>query len=210
MILLFVRHGESTWNIEGRFQGRQDPPLSPLGERQARAVAERLACAVHPGAIVSSPQRRARSTAELIAARCTLPLVLDDRLVEIAHGQWEGLLRSQVAARWPDWLDRWRDEPQTVRFPGGESVADVRARLDAFVSNVSDFASPLIICTHDVIIRLAVLWASGEPMERFSQLKGENAGITRIALENGCPTLIGFNDIGHLGELRSNLAGQAL
>jgi len=208
--LLFVRHGESTWNVEGRFQGRQDPPLSPLGEMQARAVAERLAREGHMRSIISSPQRRARATAQTIATRCKLEVVCDERLVEIAHGEWEGLLRAQVAQRWPDWLERWRDEPQSVQFPGGESLSQVRTRFLSFIGDASGFGSPLIVCTHDVIIRLAVLWACGEPVERFTGLKSDNAGVTEIDLTDGQPTLVRQNDVAHLGELRSDLAGQAL
>jgi probable phosphoglycerate mutase len=208
--LLFVRHGESTWNVEGRFQGRQDPPLSPLGEQQARAVAERLAREGRTRSIVSSPQRRARATAEAIATCCKLDVVCDERLVEIAHGEWEGLLRAQVAQRWPDWLERWRDEPQSVQFPGGESLAQVRTRFLSFIDDAPRFGSPLVVCTHDVIIRLAVLWASGDPIERFAGLKSDNAAVTEIELSDGRPALVRQNDVAHLGELRSDLAGQAL
>jgi broad specificity phosphatase PhoE len=208
--LLFVRHGESTWNVEGRFQGRKDPPLSDLGERQARALAQRLASPERPGAIVSSPLARARRTAELIGAACDLPIALDERLVEISHGEWEGLLRTEIAARWPGWLERWQTSPQSVRFPNGENLEQVQARFESFMGDVAERKTPLVVCTHDVIIRLATLWADGQPMARFSALKSDNAAITEIAFRDGLPRLVRANDSGHLDGLRSDLARQAL
>jgi probable phosphoglycerate mutase len=208
--LLFVRHGESTWNVEGRFQGRQDPPLSELGERQARAVAQRLAAHEHPAAIVSSPLARARRTAEIIGEACGVPVALDERLVEISHGEWEGLLRSEIAQRWPAELALWQTAPWTVEFPRGESVARVRARLESFMRDAITKPSPLVVCTHDVIIRLARLWAAGEPDDRFVTLKGENGAILEVEVGPGGPVLVRANDTAHLEGLRSDLASQAL
>jgi len=208
--LLFVRHGESTWNVEGRFQGRQDPPLSELGERQARAVAQRLASVDHPAAIVSSPLSRARRTAEVIGAACELPVAFDERLVEISHGDWEGLLRTEIAARWPEALERWHASPQAVRFPNGENLDQVQARFESFMSDVPARKTPLVVCTHDVIIRLATLWAGGRPMTRFASLKSDNAALTEIAFADGLPRLVRANDAQHLDGLRSDLARQAL
>jgi broad specificity phosphatase PhoE len=210
MRLLFVRHGESTWNLEGRFQGQLDPLLSDLGVLQAKAVAERIAREDKPAAIISSPLIRARRTAELIAHACELPLVTDDRLCEISHGQWEGLLGTEVAKRWPAMLAQWREAPEAVHFPEGESLADVEARLASFLAEVEGGLSPMVVCTHDVIVRLAVLWAEGNHLDRFWDMKTENASITEIDLEGHRRTLVRRNDAAHLDGLRSDLARQAL
>ena len=210
MRLLFVRHGESTWNLEGRFQGQLDPPLSELGVLQAQAVAEQLARVDKPVAIISSPLIRARRTAERIAHACELPLVTDDRLREISHGQWEGLLATEVVNRWPTMLAQWREVPETVHFPGGESLADVEQRLSSFLAEIEGGLSPMVVCTHDVIVRLAVLWARGEPLDRFWDSKTDNASISEIVVEGYRRTLVRCNDAGHLDGLRSDLARQAL
>ncbi len=140
--LALVRHGESTWIAEGRFQGRGDPPLSDLGQRQAALVAERLAHPSRPGAlplpaappvaIWHSPLERARATAAAIAAAHTTapPSVAEPGLTELAQGSWEGLPGRAVAERWPDLLAAWRRDPVTAHAPGGESVPDAARRVE--------------------------------------------------------------------------------
>jgi phosphoserine phosphatase len=208
--LYFVRHGESTWNVEGRFQGQLDAPLSDLGILQARAVAGRIAREGPPAAIVTSPLQRARRTAEIIGECCGISVSVDERLIEICHGQWQGVLETDVVRRWPALYQQWHESPVTVTFPDGESLLQVRARLDSFLKDALALSSPLLVCTHDVLVRLAVLWALHEPLERFFEWKTENAAITEIEVERSEPRLVRHNDIGHLDGLRSDMAHQAL
>src|SRR6476659_3119309 len=95
MNILLVRHGETAWNREGRYQGRTDIPLSPDGEAQVQALALRLTH-VPISIAVSSPLSRARRTAEAILAGRPTKLDFDDGLLEISHGEWEGKLSSEV------------------------------------------------------------------------------------------------------------------
>lgn len=139
--LVLVRHGESTWVAEGRFQGRQDPPLSELGARQAALVADRLARRDDrtplpipisaPAQIWHSPLQRAAETARIIARHqpSAIPLHPSDRLTEIAQGEWEGVLLPDVQARWPDQLAAWRQTPTRAHAPGGESLVDAAERV---------------------------------------------------------------------------------
>jgi probable phosphoglycerate mutase len=139
--LVLCRHGETTWIVENRFQGAADPPLSPLGERQAAALADRLADPARPPAlpvpdgpprsIVCSPLRRARAVAEAIALRRPAGphAVPDPRLMEIAQGGWEGMHLSEIVATDQERLAGWRRDPLTTWAPGGESLADADARL---------------------------------------------------------------------------------
>jgi probable phosphoglycerate mutase len=208
--LFLVRHGESQWNVEGRYQGWLDPPLSELGLRQAQAVAQRLARVERPSRIVSSPQDRATNTAEAIAQACGASLVLDRRLMEISHGEWEGLLRSEVAQRWPDVLAQWKSDPQAVRFPGGESLEDVRVRWQSFLTDLDVSDTPLVAVTHDIIIRLACMQAQAAPMNAFFNLKVDNGGITELRWQDSELSSVGFNDVSHLEGLRADLSRQAL
>ncbi len=144
--LVLVRHGESTWLAEGRFQGQANPPLTPLGRRQARLAGERIAAAARPPrlpipagrpiAIFHSPLARTRETAEAIAAAldgpgmaAAPPLVPDARLAEIAQGAWEGLLQTEIESRYAAVIDGWRRDPVNVQAPGGETLAAVDARV---------------------------------------------------------------------------------
>ena len=210
MKLYFVRHGESTWNVEGRFQGQLDAPLSDLGVRQAHAVAQRIAREAPPAAIVSSPLSRALRTAQIIGEACSIPVSIDDRLIEICHGQWQGVLESDVVRRWPALYEQWHDTPVSVTFPDGESLRQVQTRFDLFVKDALLLPSPLLICTHDVLVRLATLWARHEPLEYFFEWKTENAAIMEVEVVQGVPKLVRHNDVAHLDRLRSDVAHQAL
>jgi broad specificity phosphatase PhoE len=140
--LALVRHGESAWIAEGRFQGRGDPPLSDVGLRQAAAVGARMAAPAEmpsvpvpdyaPVAIWHSPLLRAVQTAQAIheAREADAPLQPLDSLMELGQGEWEGLTHDEVRERWPAELAAWRDDPMNNHAPGGESLGDalVRAR----------------------------------------------------------------------------------
>lgn len=146
--LVLVRHGESTWVAEGRFQGRQDPPLSALGRRQSVLVAERLAQRDDrtplpipvgpPIAIWHSPLQRAAETARVIAERQPEPVDLRpiEALTEIAQGAWEGMPHADVTERWPDELAAWRRAPADHHAPGGESLPDAATRVRLGLANV--------------------------------------------------------------------------
>jgi len=139
--IVLVRHGESTWVAEGRFQGRQDPPLSELGQRQAQLVANRLAHRDEqtplpipvglPSAVWHSPLSRAAATARLIAAAQPGPVSLRpiDGLTEIAQGEWEGQPLAVVRERWKDELAAWRRTPTIANAPGGETLVNASARV---------------------------------------------------------------------------------
>jgi broad specificity phosphatase PhoE len=107
--ILLVRHGQSTWNALGKWQGRADPPLSPLGQQQAASAAARLGMV---DAVIASPLVRARQTAEIIAEGIGVgPVTTDDRLIETDAGDWTGLTFHEIRTGWPGWLDqhRWPD-----------------------------------------------------------------------------------------------------
>jgi probable phosphoglycerate mutase len=142
--LVLLRHGESTYIAEGRFQGQADVPLSPLGQRQAELAAARLADPARspvlpiprrpPHEIVHSPLRRTARTAELAATAIgeqtgSTPLLRPDAgFLEIAQGAWEGLHRTEIESRYADLLAGWRRSPLEANAPGGERVVDVAAR----------------------------------------------------------------------------------
>jgi probable phosphoglycerate mutase len=139
--LVLVRHGESTYVAEGRFQGRADSPLSVLGARQAELVARRLAerdaetplpiPGGPPIGIWHSPLQRAADTAAAIAAAQPgdVAPAAEPGLTEIAQGEWEGLHQTEVTSRWPAELAAWRRTPTLNYAPGGEPLADAAARV---------------------------------------------------------------------------------
>jgi len=132
--LWFARHGQSTWNAEGRWQGQADPPLSALGRVQAEALAEALAGA-GIALLAASDLARARETAAIVGARLGLAPVLEPALREHDVGAWSGLTRTEVEARWPAELARFRARmPATpLLLPGygaqGAKAADLKGSL---------------------------------------------------------------------------------
>lgn len=104
--VLLVRHAETEWNAEGRFQGHADPPLSEAGRQQAKDAAAGLAGRFD--GIVASDLRRASETAGIIGAELELPIELDATLREIDVGSWAGLTVAEIEGRWPGALDAWR------------------------------------------------------------------------------------------------------
>lgn len=152
--LVLLRHGQSVWLAEGRFQGQADTPLSPLGERQAALAGVRLAdpaaaprLPVPPGdpiAIVHSPLARTAQTAAAVAAaiaargRPAPPLIPEPGLAEIAQGAWEGLYQREVEAGWPAEVAGWRRDPVRTFAPGGESLIEVDRRVRAALARVID------------------------------------------------------------------------
>ena len=149
-IVAFVRHGESEWVAEGRFQGQGDPPLSDLGRRQALLVARRVARRTRrpalplpagpPRSVVHSPLARATETAEAIARAVSagrgadavdqpVPRRPEDGFIEIGQGEWEGLPTAEVVERWGEVLEEWRRDPLVAWAPGGESLLEVERRV---------------------------------------------------------------------------------
>ncbi len=170
MNILLVRHGETAWNRDGRYQGRTDIPLSPDGERQAAALAVRLAH-LPIKAAVASPLSRARRTAEAVLAGRDVPLELDEGLVEISHGAWEGQLSSDVEQAHAEMLGTWRTRPDrdVPAGPGAETLGDVERRawpvLERIAAGLTDEDTALI-AAHDAVNRVLLCRILGLPLTR--------------------------------------------
>ncbi len=144
---LLLRHGQSTWNAERRWQGQADPPLSELGEQQAHEAARLLGAF---DAIVASSLERARHTAEIIAGQLGVgPVRVDHRLVENDAGEWTGLNRKQIEAAWPGYLEADRLPP------GFESVESTSARAFAVMIETAREHpdGEVLVVTHGGVIR---------------------------------------------------------
>ena len=198
MRILLARHGETPWNAEGRYQGQHDIPLSDTGERQARLLGDRLREMPITRA-VASPLSRARRTAELALGEERAGLLqLDRDLQEIAHGDWEGLLASEIRARDPNRLRAWRDSPETVQMPGGgESIVQVFDRAwPAFARACEGLGEgdTLLVVAHDAVNRVLLCKILGIPL---AQLWGFRQAPTTINLLEG-------PDVDHLEVVRLN------
>jgi broad specificity phosphatase PhoE len=203
-----ARHGETTWNLAGRYQGRLESELTPLCVRQARALAAAMS-AIPVGRVVSSPLRRCTETARFTAETVKVPVETDERLIEIAHGTWEGRLRDELAANDPERYRAWRHDPAHVRFENGESLADVLARWNDFAASFRPMV-PALVVTHDAVVRVAILAATGRDLEAFWEARVENGAYAEFDVAADGWSLLRENVTDHLGALRASIEGQAL
>lgn len=208
MMLYVARHGETAWNRAGRYQGQLESELTQTGREQARALAHTLAGHAF-AAIYASPLARCRDTAQALSDACGVPVRLDDRLIEIAHGTWEGRLREAIEREEPELYAQWRTHPERVAFPGGESLADVAGRWQAFLGGLHD-AGDVAVVTHDVLVRIAILAASSRGIERLWEPRVVNGGYARLEWQEGRTTLHDECIDAHLEGILVEPARQAL
>ena len=159
--LLLLRHGQSTWNGEGRWQGQADPPLSPLGEEQAAEAGSRLA-ELGFVAVASSDLVRARRTAEIIADRLGVgPVIVEPGIKEYDVGRWCGLSKPEIEEGWPGMIAAWAGG-LLASTPGGEPRVAFAERIVAAVRRLAvsspaggDGADPgpMLVITHSGVVR---------------------------------------------------------
>lgn len=177
-----ARHGETDWNREGRYQGQRESTLTELGRSQASALASALA---NSGArrVISSPLARCVETAAPVAESLGVEIETDVRLLEIAHGTWEGRLRADIEREDAERLRAWMEEPSGVRFEGGESLDEVALRWIAFVQSLGGNDDDVVVVTHDVLVRLAVLIASNRSLVQLWEPRVQNGGYAALSYD---------------------------
>ncbi|NLG72474.1 MAG: histidine phosphatase family protein [Chloroflexi bacterium] len=153
--LILIRHGETDWNVEGRYQGQADPPLNARGRVQALRLADGLASSGIE-TLYTSPLQRARQTAEIVAQRLNVPVHIEPRLVEIHQGDWQTRLRSEIEQLYPEQFRRWVTDPWSVSPPNGERLVQVLERVVAAVTDIvrRHPASRVGLVTHRIPIAL--------------------------------------------------------
>ena len=182
--ILLVRHGETEWNLQRRYQGRSDSPLTQRGVAQADAVG-RLLGALPEGEtarIIASPQRRARQTAEIICKHlATAPeLQFDDRLRELSLGSWDGLTYGEIAARCPGVFDGRGRYEWYFRSPDGERYDAFAARLGELLAELKAVHA-LVVVTHGLVTRLLRGLYAGLPREAALLLPVPQDKIFRLS-----------------------------
>lgn len=186
MQIVLVRHGATDWNLQNRCQGSSDRLLSEVGIRQAEQIAALLGNEeIH--VIYSSHLRRARQTAELISQRHALPVLIEEELRELDHGELEGLTFNEIKTKYENFLTRWRTEPADIPVPGGERLADVAARawngLNEIVRRHSD-APRILVVSHNFPILGIVCRITGTPLNDYRTFHLDPCGVTRLEYDS--------------------------
>lgn len=205
--LLLVRHGETEWNRQGRFQGQIDVPLNDNGRQQAAEAGEFLK-EVEIDFAVSSSMLRPKETAEIILKHHPhVKLELEDGLREISHGLWEGKFEKEIEQEFPQQLHHWRTKPGEVQMPEGENLAQVRSRSvaawESIVQTAIDKKAKIgLIVAHDATNKTLLCHILGLSPENFWNFRQGNGAVSVIDYptdSNGFPVLQAMNITSHLG-----------
>lgn len=209
--IILVRHGETKWNIEGRFQGQVDTELSERGIAQGQRAAIALA-EVPIDAAVASPLQRSYLTCKMAADKHGIAVHKDDRLLEISHGLWEGKLADDVAKTYGHELALWRTEPEKVTMPEGESLEDVRIRVRAAFDEYTRTydGQTLLVCAHDAVNKAIICDCMGVSVAHFWQIKQDNACINVLEYDEGTWRIVTLNSTAHMGYLISGIEQKGL
>ena len=199
--LIIVRHGEAEFNIAHRIHGKLDSPLTENGIRQAKKAAAALAD-THIDAIYSSPQQRVVSTTGMLKLDRDCSVAYDKRLTEIDCGAWDGMTEEEIRAKYPREINAWETRPHQHAMPGGESLADVRARLTAFLDDVIKLhrGKTVLIVSSQIPVMVMTMIFAQEPDEALWQAPPQgNTAINVVEIdEAGNAAILRRGDVGHV------------
>ncbi|MEM6448810.1 MAG: histidine phosphatase family protein [Cyanobacteria bacterium P01_D01_bin.105] len=215
--LLLVRHGETNWNRDGRFQGQIDIPLNENGHAQAAQAAEFLK-AITIDAAVTSSMKRPKETAEgILKYHPEVTLNTTEDLWEISHGEWEGMLESEIEAGYPGMLAQWQSQPGAVQMPAGENLEDVWRRAKKgwgdIVAAYSDASTSMtapktvMVVAHDAINKAILCQVFGLGPEKFWQFKQGNGAVSVIDYQGGPDDALAGSPVLSAANITTHLSG---
>lgn len=182
MILYFIRHGQTSWNVANKIQGSCDTLLDATGISQAYDLGTKLKDTnVFIRKIYSSRQKRASQTAQIISQTMEKEYILIDGLEEINCGNWEGLTWSEVKAKFPKEYNEWYTNRRYYTLPNGESYEQVLARvLKTLHKIIAENKEDVAIVTHSAVIMCLKCYVTNTPFDQMSHFKLGNTSITEI------------------------------
>jgi len=193
-----IRHGQTAWNREEVFRGRADIPLNDTGRKEALLTGQYLR-GVKVGSVYSSPLSRAVETAEAIARHQGKEVQILDGLIDIDFGRWQGVSHEGVRERYGELYRQWKDTPHLVRFPGGESLEEVRERALREIHEAiqTHAVETLVMVSHRVVNKVVICGLLGLDNSHFWEI-GQDTGCINI-LEFGEGFILRrLNDTSHL------------
>ncbi|MBI5840653.1 MAG: alpha-ribazole phosphatase [Chloroflexi bacterium] len=199
MKLLLVRHGQTDWNLNQRFQGQTDVPLNKTGEEQAQKIAQRLSGKTID-AIYSSDLSRAIKTAETIASHHDLKITPDPRFRELAFGEWEGLTYQELKSAAPELLEKWQTDPLNSAAPEGEMLSQLAERVKSALGDLQTRHADqtILLAAHGGPIQTVLCLALGLDLSHYWQFSISSASLTEIAFYSKGAIINVLNDTSHL------------
>ena len=211
--IILIRHGETNWNKEGRFQGQIDIPLNDKGKGQASKASKYLEEIEFTKAF-SSSMKRPYETAKIILNNNKIHIEKIESLVEISHGLWEGKLEEEIKEIWPDMLKNWHEKPESITMPEGESIKQVSDRsISAWnlICNSQEENDTTLLVAHDAVNKTLICHILGLSYSDIWMIKQGNGGITVIDIfKNKNYVISSLNITNHLGQIIDSTASGAL
>ncbi|HML31391.1 MULTISPECIES: alpha-ribazole phosphatase [Sporomusa] len=196
--LIIVRHGQTLWNLERKYQGHSDIALTDTGLKQAQAVAERLAEEA-VAAVYASDLSRAYKTAGYIAAKHNLTVHTVPQLREIKFGDWEGLTYEEISVRWPGLLGKLWTTPDELQIPGGETFHQLKARAYTAIEKiVADHPDQTVaVVAHGGTIGTILCAVLDIHLNHVWSIRQDNTAVNIIEYYDGRPTITLLNCVSH-------------
>ncbi|MFM8894536.1 MAG: histidine phosphatase family protein, partial [Actinomycetales bacterium] len=200
--------------VQKRFSGRggRDVPLAPIGHRQAEALAAELALRGTADVIVASPLLRTRQTAQIVGIALDAEVEIDEDFAECSFGSWDGLTFTEVRERYPDDLDEWLASTEVAPPGGGESFAQVRARVDRGRRRIIErhAGARVVVVSHVTPIKVMVSTAVDAPLHSLFRMELSPCSITtRAWFADGNSSMFGFSEASHLRTVQTRTEPEA-
>jgi phosphoserine phosphatase len=195
--LILIRHGETSWNQEGRVQGQSDIELSDVGFKQCQRLALSMQD-IQIQAIYSSPLKRTCQTARIINEIHNVPIYPEPRLREMDQGDFEGLTIQELKACENEFLQRWIQDPAAVTMPNGESLAGLQDRAWSAVADILGKTENALIVSHNFTIAAILCKIKDISLSQFRKVCVGTASKTVVSFQNGSASIDVLNDRTHL------------
>ncbi|WP_033827924.1 histidine phosphatase family protein [Bacillus andreraoultii] len=198
--LYIVRHGETEWNQEGRMQGSFDSKLTEKGKRYARLLSERLK-PISFSKMICSPSKRAVDTAKILNSDCNGKIMLDERIVEMKMGRWQGMTEEEIQLQFYEDYKKYIDQPELYRNDDGETFQDVLARVKGFLMDIQSEPDDgnILIVTHGSFIQILLILLKGKRLtEVWTEPIVEGTSLTRIDIYQKKIHMICIGDMSHV------------
>jgi probable phosphoglycerate mutase len=198
--IILVRHGQTAWNREERFRGHADIPLDETGFAQAKATAARIAAQWKPDAVYAGPLSRTIQTAEATAHEFNLAVQVEEGLIDVDCGEWQGLTPEEARRQWPAEFEMFLHSPKDFVFPGGEALEAARLRA---IRRVEELAArhpdqTLVLVSHTALNRLILLSVLGLDSRSFWRIGQATCAINVFEGRSNDLTMVTLNETGHL------------
>ena len=214
--IFLVRHGETNWNKEGRFQGQINIPLNNNGKDQAEKASKYLKEINFNKAFSSSMDRPFETAKIILQNKLDIKITKIELLVEISHGLWEGKLENEIKEQWPELLKNWHEKPEEVIMPEGESIGEVSKRsIKAWeeICLTQKKKDLTLLVAHDAVNKTLICKLLGIDVSNIWMIKQGNGGITIIDIFNDPKkdhVICALNITTHLGGVLDSTATGAL